>query len=158
MGSHEQQAQEIQARMGALREHMEVSVHQAAASARQWGNWRYYVRRFPLTTTLLAAGVGYMLVPRRRQIVVSDVKSLEKLLSREQLVISQRPMPAVPNSVVQRVLFGLAAGVARATVSYLGGRLISGLTNGFAQARPVQPQPPTDSRQPVRYQPPRYPK
>jgi hypothetical protein len=158
MASNQRKAREIQARMATLREHMEVSVNEAATRARQWSDWRYFVKRFPLTATVLAAGVGYLLVPRRYRVVVPDAKSLAKLVKNEQLVISQRPSPMGSGFVTQKVLGIVAASVARAALSYIGDRLLSGSADGRVEAHPERRQPPTGSEQPARSQVPRHPR
>jgi hypothetical protein len=157
MASNQQQAREIQARMATLREHMDVSADQAAANARQWSDWRYYVKRFPLTTTVLAAGVGYLLVPRRYRIVVPDAKTLAKLVKHEQLVISQRPQPVDSQSVLQKILGVVATGAVRAALSYIGDRLVRTSADGRVRAHAEQ-RPTAGPEQPSRSQAPRYPK
>lgn len=158
MASNTQLALEIQARMAALREHMGVSVDQAAVSARRWSDWRYYVRRFPLTTTVLAAGVGYLVVPRRYRIVVPDDRTVAKLAQRGQLAAPQRPAVVDSQSLARKVLGIVAAAAGRAALSYIGGRLASGSANGIRQARSEQRQQHNSPAQPSARQAPRRPR
>ncbi len=128
MASNEQQAAEIQARMATLRDHMDVSVERTAAGARRWTDWRHYVKRFPLATTAVVAGVGYLLVPRRPKVVVPDPKQIAEMVKHEQLVVSQKPKRAKASSVAQAALGIVAAAAARAAMSYVGDQLTSGAT------------------------------
>jgi hypothetical protein len=158
MAGNEQQALDIHARMAALRDHMRASADHAAASARRWSDWRYYVERFPLMTTVLAAGVGYLLVPRRPRVVVPDAKALAELVKHDQLVISQRPKAVDSQSVAKSVLGIVAAGAARAALSYIGDRMTSSSANGPRQARSERRQQPEVQDQPAPARAPRYPR
>lgn len=158
MASNKQQALDIQARMATLRQHMDVSVDQAAVSARRWSDWRYYVRRFPLATIGLAAGVGYLIVPRRYRVVVPDAKTLAKLAEHEQLVISRRRKSTDSKSIARTVLGVVAAGAARAAASYIGDQFVNRRPGNRGQDGPERGQPSVGSAPADWSQTPRYPR
>ena len=158
MDSNERQAQEIQARMATLRERMDGSAERAAIGARRWSDWRYYVKRFPLATTAVVAGVGYLLVPRRPKIIVPDPNDIAEMVKREQLVVSQKPKQRGAASVAQTVLGIVAAAAARAALSQLGDKFTSGAAARSQNATASGGERPREATESATGRAPRHPK
>ncbi len=147
MARNEQEAKEVQARMAALRERMTRSGERAATRARRWTDWRYYVKRFPLATVGIAAGVGYLLVPKRPQVVAPDADQIAEMVRREQLVVSPGPKRASSKSIAGSVLGIVAAGAARAAMAYVGNHFASGMTGRQVRNETECGQQPCDTNE-----------
>jgi len=78
--------------MAALRSNLEGDVHNVTVSARAvaenaraMADWRYIVRRFPFATAGVAAAVGYLIVPRRSEVIVPDPETLAQMAKLNQV-------------------------------------------------------------------------
>jgi hypothetical protein len=85
-------AREIRQRMAGLRRELELDarkleadVQSVSRSARELADWRFYVERFPLAAAAGAAIVGYMIVPRRPQVIVPDADTLAQMAKNNQV-------------------------------------------------------------------------
>src|SRR5690606_33773512 len=68
-----------------------------------------------------AAAVGYMVVPRRLEIMHPDLKTLEKLAARQHLVVTPSPEPQKKGGGMLSMLVTLGAStLARGAMTYLG--------------------------------------
>lgn len=77
--------------MSTIRQELDDDVQEVVAEARQLTDWKHYVRDFPWVTLGAAAAVGYLLVPRRLEVVRPDAESLAKLARRDGFVVEHRP-------------------------------------------------------------------
>lgn len=117
------EADEIRQRMQSVRQQMAVQAAGVATRARELTDWKFYVQRYRWPTMIACAAVGYMLVPRKLQILSPDIKTLEKLARNQRLVVE-------PNSVAQEkrgmfdTLLSLGAGMlVKAGIAYAGQRM-----------------------------------
>ena len=85
-------AREIRQRMAGLRREMEVDarkfeedVQSVGRSARELADWRFYVERFPFAAAAGAAIVGYLVVPKKPQVIVPDAKTLAEMAKNNQV-------------------------------------------------------------------------
>lgn len=81
MDSH---ADDICRRMDAIRQTAGEEVETIVQSARELSDWRYYVKNHPWLCAGAAAGLGFMLVPRRRGAggQMDDAKELIEMLKK----------------------------------------------------------------------------
>ena len=106
--------------MDRIRGRMHVKVDRLRMNAEQWFDWRFHVARHPLSSALLAAAVGYWLMPGKRvpTKVQLDEKTIENLVSQGAL-----RMEVPPPARVSRWWVPLGAMVAnyasRAALAYL---------------------------------------
>jgi hypothetical protein len=77
--------------MSAIRQNLDDDVQEVVAGARRLTDWKHYVRDFPWVALGTATAVGYLLVPRRLEIVRPDAETLAKLARRDGLVVEHRP-------------------------------------------------------------------
>jgi hypothetical protein len=83
--STEDEAETIRRRMAELRRELTFDVRDVGRSARAMANPAFYVRKFPWATTAVAALVGYMLVPKKKEIVKPDPELLAELVRKNQV-------------------------------------------------------------------------
>src|SRR5262245_17894854 len=72
--------------MAELRRELTCDVRDVRRSEREMTNPAYYVRKFPWATLALAAGVGYMLIPKKKkEIIHPDAETLAELIRKNQV-------------------------------------------------------------------------
>lgn len=89
-----QQADQIQQEMRQVRAELRQDVQELVANARVMADWQHYVRSYPWVFVGVAAGLGFLLVPSRSQVIRADAKSLMDLAKHDKLVVkvqSQQP-------------------------------------------------------------------
>lgn len=88
------ESEDVRRRMAALRSHLEGDVENVTQSARAFAenartmtNWRYVVRTFPFAAAGAAVALGYLLVPRRPQVIVPDAETLMQMAKANQVYV-----------------------------------------------------------------------
>jgi hypothetical protein len=97
-------AERIRARMAELRSELSYDVQEVGRSARAMADVGHYVRRFPWASVAIAAAVGYLLVPRKKQIVYPDPAQLAKLIKQKQVRVETGTVESSPKSMVKSLL------------------------------------------------------
>jgi hypothetical protein len=82
-------AEKIRRRMAELRRELECDVRQVSDDARTMTDWTFYVRRFPWAVAALAAAVGFMLIPKRKQVIKPDPEMLAELVKNKKVKVQQ---------------------------------------------------------------------
>jgi hypothetical protein len=116
--SNDDRAKEIRDEMEQLRRDLDISVDEASATARQWSDWRYVVRRYPWATVALAAAVGYLIVPGRPRVISPDADTLIALAKKHKLVLGEepkKPTASLPGKLMALVL----AAAGRTAMAYM---------------------------------------
>lgn len=116
-------ADDIRRRMLQIRGELNEDVSGLVASAKRLLNWRSYLQRYPKCSLAFAAAVGYLIVPRKTEILIPDADALEELSKRHKLVVEKQPKSAVSGgagSPLLRLLFStlMRAGIMKATESF----------------------------------------
>jgi hypothetical protein len=79
--SPEEPAEKICQRMAELRRELVHDMQDVSRSAKAMTSPSFYIRKFPWATLAVAAGVGYMLIPKKKQQAVQpDMAALAELL------------------------------------------------------------------------------
>jgi hypothetical protein len=111
--NQDDQADEVRQRMAALRRELEIDVQTVGQRARAMADWRFYVERFPFAAAAVAAAAGYMIVPRRPQMIVPDADTLAEMAKKNQVWLKTgSPKPVERERGMLGGLFALAATVA----------------------------------------------
>jgi hypothetical protein len=118
----DEKAKELRLRMAAVRNDLRHDVTRMVDSARVMTNWRYYVKQFPWLSIAAATAVGFLLVPKRTQIIAPDADALEELAKRNRIVVSAGPKPEPAHDMSRKVLAVVGAAALRAAAAYLGQR------------------------------------
>jgi hypothetical protein len=82
---HDDDADKICQRMAVLRHELSYDVRKVGRSARAMADMNLYVRKFPWATVALAIAAGYLLVPRRKEVVHPDPALLAKMIKQNQV-------------------------------------------------------------------------
>jgi hypothetical protein len=80
-------AEKICRRMAELRRELACDVQDVTRSAKAMASPSFYIRKFPWATLAVAAGLGYMLIPKKKQVVQPDMKALAELVRKNQVKI-----------------------------------------------------------------------
>ena len=80
----ESRADAIRRQMEDVRRDAGVEVESIVQSAKTLSDWRYYVKNHPLLLASAAAGIGFLLIPRKKeaQAATNDAKELIELLKK----------------------------------------------------------------------------
>lgn len=101
---HDDAADRIRARMAELRSELSSDVDEVGRSARAMTEVGHYVRRFPWATVAIAVAVGYLLVPRKKQVVHPDAAQLAKLIKKNQVRVETGAVESSPKSMMKSLL------------------------------------------------------
>lgn len=113
-------ADDIRARMAAVREHLDHDVEGIVEGAGRLTDWRNYVQAFPWGSMAAAAALGYLAVPRRLEIVSPDAETLEKLARKNRLVVEHRPRGRNKRGVLATGFNLVGNMLLRAAIAYAG--------------------------------------
>jgi len=93
--------------MNQVRREIADDMEDVVESARQMTDWRSYVNRYPLACAGAAALVGFILVPKRVEVVSPDVNTLLRMAKRNKLVVQTNAKAQAKTGLVG-TLAGLA--------------------------------------------------
>lgn len=74
-------------RMAELRRELTYDMQDVSRSAKAMATPSFYIRKFPWATMAVAAGVGYMLIPKKKQVIRPDMEALAELVRKNQVQI-----------------------------------------------------------------------
>jgi hypothetical protein len=83
----DESAEAIRRRMAELRREMTTGVRDVSRSAREMTNPLYYIRHFPWTSAAVAAAIGYLLVPKKKQVIKPDPEMLAELVRNQKIKV-----------------------------------------------------------------------
>src|SRR6187401_2167333 len=113
------QVEAITRRMAELRRALTGDVHAVSRSARVMTDWTFYVRRFPWATVASAVTAGYLIVPKKQNIISPDQETLSQMVKKHQLQLEVDHRDEKPGRV--KSLLALAATwAATAGIRYVG--------------------------------------
>lgn len=145
MSANKETLDDLQMSMRNVRSLIEDDVDEFVESTRKLTDWKTYVRDYPVATTLLAAAVGYTLIPEAKQIVSPDADAIARLAKRNKLVVQVNPEPQ-KKAGLTGTLFGLASSMLfRGLATYLGNE--AGRLAGHKASDPVASSTPTMDQQ-----------
>lgn len=114
------EADEIRRRMAELRGMLRRDAQATADELRQLTDWRYYVKSYPWACAAVAAAIGYLLVPRRVEVVQPTSETLAELARRHRLVVTPDASPQPKGGLLVAALTAVGGLVARTAFDYLG--------------------------------------
>lgn len=133
MGKSEEAAA-IQQEMARIRSDLHSDVAGLVENVRVMTDWRHYVRRYPWACVGGAALIGYMLTPRRVEIVSPDAATIAKLAARNQLVVQQKAKAEPKSSLAASAMSMVASLALRAALAYASQQAGKLVGVGAAQA------------------------
>ena len=105
-------------RMAELRRELAYDMQDVSRSAKAMGTPSFYIRRFPWATLAVAAGVGYTLIPKKKQVVQPDMKALAELVRKNQVNINTSKSAETQGMVKSLAVMGLSW-AAKAGMNYV---------------------------------------
>src|SRR6476619_1844145 len=88
MVDSDDEVEKIRKRMSELRRELVYDVQDVSRSAKAMASPSFYIRKFPWATLAIAAGVGYMLIPKKKQVIKPDMEALAELVRKNQVNIN----------------------------------------------------------------------
>jgi hypothetical protein len=150
----ENDVEQIRRRMAQIRRELHEDVREVVASAEAVTDWHRYIRKFPWVAIGLAAGIGYLIVPRRHRKAAARPATGADVAEVREAVEEIRP--AARSRVPEREKKGLIAmGVGllgpvllRAAQGYAVQYLENWIVQQQQQAMAAGPPPPGQARAP----------
>lgn len=122
--------------MAQVRKAVRSDVQNIADSTREMSDWRVYVRRYPWVMVGGAAVLGYLIVPRRLNLISPDADALRELAKRNNLVVKSEPHRAARPGIAKTALAIIANAAIRSAVAYAGNALATKSHSGVSAAAP----------------------
>ncbi|REJ81568.1 MAG: hypothetical protein DWQ34_26990 [Planctomycetota bacterium] len=113
-------AEEIRREMIGVREHLARDVDEIVDGAGRLTDWRNYVASFPWGSLGAAVALGFMVVPRKLEIVSPDADTLEKLAKSNRLVVEHKPRSERKPGFIETAFTLTANTLLRAGIAYAG--------------------------------------
>jgi hypothetical protein len=140
----DESAEVIRQRMAQLRRDLTCDVQDVSRSvggikrtAREMANPLYFIRRFPWASAGIAVAIGYLLVPKKKQVVTPDPEMLAELVRKEQVKVETSKAGTDTQGMLKGlVVMGLTWAL-RTGLTYAGQRLAAA-----AMQKPPQDGPP----------------
>jgi hypothetical protein len=121
-------AEAIRRRMAELRRELTGDVREVSRGARVMTDWTFYVRRFPWVVVGIAACAGYLLIPRKPQIISPNQDALAEMIRKKQLRLDVDHKTEKPG-MLQAILTMALTWAAKAGMSYMGERVRTAATH-----------------------------
>jgi hypothetical protein len=119
MANSDESAEEIRKRMAALRRELVCDVEDVTRSAKAMASPSFYIRKFPWATLAVAAGVGYLLIPKKKQVVQPDMEALAELVRKNQVNINTSKAAEESQGMLKTLAVMGLTYVAKAGMNYL---------------------------------------
>jgi len=113
-------ADTIRTRMKQIRCELGNDMDEIVESTREMTDWKSYVKGYPWLCVGVAAAVGYIVVPKRVEIVTPDAKTLLKLAKHNQLVVNTDPHPHAKSGLTGMAVNLLVNAALRGAVAFVG--------------------------------------
>jgi hypothetical protein len=138
----------IRKRMGELRRDLLIDVQEVSRSAKAMASPGYFVRRFPWATMAIAAGVGYLLIPKKKQVVQPDMEALAELVRKNQIRVDTSKAAKESRGMFQTLAMMGITWAARTGMNYMMQQLTTAQAN-----KAKEPSRATPSGSPVEINP-----
>jgi hypothetical protein len=113
-------AERIQRRMYDLRGQLGNDLEEVVDSAKEFTDWRTYVRSYPWACVGVAAAIGYLVVPSRVELESPDADTLLELAKKNKLVVEANPSPRKREGIASTALRFILHAAGRRALAYLG--------------------------------------
>jgi hypothetical protein len=139
------EAETIRRRMAELRRELTFDVRDVGRSARAMANPVFFVRKFPWATTAVAALVGFMLVPKKKQIVQPDPEMLAELVRKNQVKLDSSAASKDQQGMLKSLVVMGATWAAKQGINYMIQRLTTPQAEKDKQAEAAPSAPAEES-------------
>jgi hypothetical protein len=115
----ENDADAVRKRMAELRRELTCDVRDVRTSARAMANPSFYIRKFPWATIAIAAAVGYLLVPKKKQVVQPDTEALAEMIRKHQVKLDTSQVSAESKGMLKSLAVMGLTWAARTGMNYV---------------------------------------
>ena len=122
------EVENLRARMASIREDLGEDVEAVVEQARELTDWRNVVKKHPVLSITAAAAVGFLLVPKRLNVMSPSSHELEQLAKSNRLVVKPRAEVRRQAGLVSPIVNVVAGAVLRSALAIAGqhvGRLLT---------------------------------
>lgn len=116
-------AESIRQRMQQVRRDLGEDMDDIRDSTRTMMDWRSYLKRYPWICLGAALAAGFVIVPKRVELISPDLDALLELAKRNKLVVKTNPKAQARSGLSGTVLTFLGNAVVRAGIAYAGQHL-----------------------------------
>lgn len=113
------EAEDIRRHMRAVRRDVREDVGSLLRKMHDYSDWRYYWRNHPWICLGTAAALGFLAVPRKKQVIAPDAETLAELAKRSRFVVQEQVSPAKADTLAGLVLGMAGKAILQGTMSYL---------------------------------------
>jgi hypothetical protein len=138
----EEQADSIRKRMAELRRELTCDMQEVSRSAKAMTSPSFYIRKFPWATMAVAAGIGYLLIPKKKQVVQPDMEALAELVRKNQVSINASKASEESQGMMKTLAVMGLSWAARAGMNYVVQQLTA--TGAKGKAPDSAPSSPVD--------------
>jgi hypothetical protein len=131
MANSDESAEDIRKRMAELRRELECDVQEVTRSAKAMASPSFYIRKFPWATLAVAAGVGYLLIPKKKRVVQPDMDKLAELVRKHKVNINTSNASEESQGMLKTLAVMGLSYAAKAGMNYM----IQQLTTNAAKAK-----------------------
>jgi len=135
--SADEPAEKICRRMAELRRELVHDMQDVSRSAKAMASPSFYIRKFPWATLAIAAGVGYMLIPKKKQVIKPDMEALAELVRKNQVQINTSQATEESQGMVKTLAVMGLSWAAKAGMNYV----VQQLTSAAAKSPEPKPAP-----------------
>jgi hypothetical protein len=115
----ENDADAVRKRMAELRRELTCDLRDVRTSARAMANPSFYIRKFPWATIAIAAAVGYLLVPKKKQVVQPDTEALAEMIRKHQVKLDTSQVSAESKGMLKSLAVMGLTWAARTGMNYV---------------------------------------
>jgi len=127
--------------MAQLRRELTHDVEDVARSAKAMASPSYYVRKFPWATLAVAAGMGYLLIPKKKQVIKPDMEALAELIRKNQVNVNTGKVAEESQGMVKTLAVMGLTWAAKAGMNYIIQQVTTAATNATEPKSKPSPTP-----------------
>jgi len=120
------------------------TTREMASAAREMVSPLYLIRRFPWASAALAAAVGYMLVPKKKQVVTPDPEMLAELVRKQQVKLDTSKASGDSAGLLRSLAVMGITWAARTGMNYAVQQLTTAAANKAQPNTAANPSSPVD--------------
>jgi len=105
--------------MAELRRELVYDMQDVSRSAKAMASPAFYIRKFPWATMAVAAGVGYMLIPKKKQVLQPDMEALAEMVRKNQVNINTSKAAEDSRGMVKTLVVMGLSWAAKTGMNYL---------------------------------------
>ncbi len=134
-------ADAIRLRMAELRRELMSDVRDVGRSARAMTSLSFYVRRFPWATVAGAAALGFMLVPKKKQVIYPDAEALAEMVRKKQVRVDTSKAATESQGLLKTLIVMGLTWAGRASLNYVAHRVATTTFNKSNETTEPAPAP-----------------